>query len=58
VLAWDQYQKLLDEIGALIAGDEEGGAINGSPEYRVLGIPPSTTDSPKEVKILRKSPPS
>jgi len=30
VLSWDQYQKLLDEIGKLIAEDEEPGTVTGS----------------------------
>lgn len=30
VLTWDQYQKLLDEIGKLIAEDEEPGTVTGS----------------------------
>lgn len=30
VLTWDQYQKLLDEIGKLIAEDEEPDTITGS----------------------------
>jgi len=46
VLGWDQYQKVLDEIGILIGRDEEPPAI---------GIPVPTTDSPKEVKILPKN---
>lgn len=43
VLSWDQYKKLLDEIGKLIAGGEELGRIT---EFsgRIVGIPlPSTT---------------
>lgn len=31
VLGWDQYQKLLDEIGNLISGEEEQGGITESP---------------------------
>ncbi len=31
VLSWDQYQKLLDEIGKLISEDEEPGNISGLP---------------------------
>jgi len=31
VLSWDQYQKLLDEIGKLIGEDEERGGITGLP---------------------------
>ncbi len=51
-LGWDQYQKLLDEIGSLIGEDEE--SLPGA----IVGIPVTTTDSPKEVKMLPKSPPS
>jgi hypothetical protein len=31
VLSWDQYQKLLDEMGKLISDDEEWGKVNGLP---------------------------
>ena len=31
VLSWDEYQKLLDEIGKLIGEDEEQGRITGLP---------------------------
>jgi hypothetical protein len=31
VLNWDQYQKLLDEMGKLISDDEEWGKVNGLP---------------------------
>ena len=50
VLDWDKYQNLLDEIGSLIGEYEESGTI--------VGIPLTTTDSPKEVKVLPKSSPS
>jgi len=49
VLDWDQYQKLLDEIGSLIGEDK--GSLPGA----IVGIPVTTMDSPQEVKILRKS---
>lgn len=58
VLGWDKYQKLLDEIGKLIGGDEEQGRITDPPEHRVVGIPVTTTDSTQQVKILPKSSPS
>lgn len=48
MLGWDQYKKLLDEIGKLIAGDEE--LLPGA----IVGILVTTTDSPQEVKILPK----
>ncbi len=51
VLGWDQYQKLLDEIGSLIGEDEE--SLPGA----IVGIPLTTTDSPQEVKILPKNSP-
>jgi len=57
VLDWDQYQRLLDEIGKLIGGDEERGTITGLPGHRVVRIPVTTTDSTQQVKILPKSPP-
>jgi len=47
VLGWEQYHNLLDEIGSLIGEDEESGAI--------VGIPVTTTDSPREVKVLPKN---
>ncbi len=47
VLGWDEYQKLFDEIGNLIGGDEESGAI--------VGIPVSTTGSTDGVKKLSQS---
>jgi len=51
VLGWEQYQKLLDEIGKLIGGDEE--SLPGT----IVGIPVTTTHSPQEVKILPKKSP-
>jgi len=52
VLGWEQYQKLLDEIGKLIGGDEE--SLPGT----IVGVPLTTTDSTQGVKILPKSFPS
>jgi len=49
VLGWDQYQKLLDEIGSLIGEDNES-----LPET-IVGIPVTTTDLPQEVKVLPKN---
>ena len=49
VLSWEQYLKLLDEIGKLIGGDKE--SLPGT----IVGIPVSTTDSPQGLKILPKS---
>ncbi len=51
VLGWDQYQKVLDEIGKLIGGDEK--PLPGA----MVGIPVTTTDSTQEVKVLPKSSP-
>ena len=51
VLGWDEYQDLLDEIGSLIGEDKE------SPPGTIVGIPVTTTDSPKEVKVLPKNSP-
>jgi len=51
-LGWEQYLKLLDEIGKLIGGDEE--SLPGT----IVGVPVITTDSTQGVKILPKSPPS
>ena len=51
VLDWDDYQKLLNEIGSLIGEDEESPVV-------VTGIPIMPPDSTQEVKILPKSPPS
>ena len=45
VLSWDQYQKLLDEIGKLNAGGEALGRITES-SGTIVGIPLPTT-SPK-----------
>ena len=50
MLGWDQYQKLLDEIGKLIGEDEESLS-----ETTVMGIPVTTPDSSQEVKVLPKS---
>jgi len=47
LLCWDDYQTLLDEIDSLIGEDEESGTI--------VGIPVTTTDSPREVKVLSKN---
>jgi len=52
VLGWDDYQHLLDEVGSLIGGDEKPLPVV------VTGIPIMASDSPQEVKILPKSPPS
>ena len=51
MLGWEQYLKLLDEIGKLIGGDEE--SLPGT----IVGIPVTTTGSTQGVKILPKSPP-
>ncbi len=51
MLGWDQYQKVLDEIGKLIGGDEK--PLPGA----MVGIPVTTTDSTQEVKVLPKSSP-
>jgi len=51
VLGWDQYQKLLDEIGKLIAGGEEPGRIT-EPSGTIVGIPLSTTAPNKATKLL------
>jgi len=51
VLGWEQYLKLLDEIGKLIGGDEE--SLPGT----IVGIVVTTTDSTREVKILPKNSP-
>ncbi len=51
VLDWDQYQELLDEIGKLIGGDEKPLPVT------IVGIPVTTTDSPKEVKTLSENSP-
>ena len=56
VLSWDQYQKLLDEIGNLIGRDEERGRITG-PTGTIMGVPLPAMNSPQEVKVLPKSPP-
>jgi hypothetical protein len=58
VLNWDQYQKLLDEIGNLIGGGEQQDkAIEppGDTAHIAIGIPVTTTDSTQEVKVLPKS---
>ena len=60
VLSWDQYLKLLDEMGKLIGGDEQQDkAIEppGDTAHMAIGIPVTTTDSTQEVKILPKSSP-
>ena len=57
VLGWEQYLKLLDEIGNLTGEDEEQGRITGSPERTAVGIPVTATGSTQEVKILPKSSP-
>jgi hypothetical protein len=46
VLGWEQYQKLLDEIGSLIGEDKE--SLPGT----IVGVPVTTVDSPQQVKIL------
>jgi hypothetical protein len=46
VLGWEQYLKLLDEIGKLIGGDEV--SLPGT----IVGVPVTTVDSPQQVKIL------
>lgn len=58
VLGWEQYQKLLDEIGRLIGGDEEQGKTTEPSGHTVVGIPVSATNSAQEVKVLPKSSPS
>lgn len=57
VLTWDEYQKLLDEIGKLVGGDEEEEKALEPPSDTariVMGIPLTATDSTPEVKILPK----
>jgi len=49
VLGWEQYQKLLNEIGSLIGEDKE--SLPGT----IVGIPLTTTDSTQGLKILPKS---
>lgn len=39
VFGWNQYQKLLDEIGNLISGHEEQGKLTELPEPPVLRLP-------------------
>ena len=51
VLGWEQYQKLLNEIGSLIGEDKE--SLPGN----IVGIPLTTTDSTQGLKILPKSSP-
>ena len=51
VLGWEQYLKLLDEIGSLIGDHEE--SLRGS----IVGIPVITPDSTQGVKMLPQSPP-
>ena len=46
VPSWEQYLKLLDEIGKLIGGDEV--SLPGT----IVGVPVTTVDSPQQVKIL------
>jgi len=46
VLGWEQYLKLLNEIGKLIGGDEV--SLPGT----IVGVPVTTVDSPQQVKIL------
>jgi len=57
VLGWNQYQKLLDEIGNLIGEDEEQGRITRPAGHAVTGSPVAAMDSPQEVKVLPKSSP-
>ena len=49
VLGWEQYQKLLNEIGSLVCEDEE--SLPGI----IVGIPVTTADSTQEVKVLPKN---
>jgi len=51
VLSWGQYQKLLDEIGKLIAGGEELGKTTES-SGTIVGIPLPTTAPEKPTKLL------
>jgi len=51
VLSWDQYQKLLDEIGKLIDGGEALGRITES-SGTIVGIPLPTTAPNKATKLL------
>jgi hypothetical protein len=51
VLSRDQYQKLLDEIGKLIAGSEKTGGIT-DPSGTIMGIPLPTTSPEKPTKLL------
>ena len=51
VLGWDQYQKLLDEIGKLIVGGEEPRSIT-EPSDTIVGIPLPTTAPNKATKLL------
>jgi len=56
VLGWDQYQKLLDEIGNLIGQNEQQGKTIAPSGHMVVGIPMTTTDSAQQVKMLPKVP--
>ena len=58
VLGWDQYQKLLDEIGNLISQNEQQGKTIAPSGHMVVGIPMTTTDSAQQVKMLPKVPPN
>ena len=51
VLSWDQYQKMLDEIGKLITGGEAAGRITES-SGTIVGIPLPTTVPNKATKLL------
>jgi hypothetical protein len=58
VLGWEQYQKLFDEIGKLIGGDEQQDkAIEPLSDTAqvAIGIPVTVMDSAQEVRILGKS---
>jgi len=55
VLGWDQYHALLDEIGNLVSESHEQGKTTEPSGHVAVGIPTTTTDSFKQVKILPKS---
>ena len=56
VFGWNQYQKLLYEIGKLIGGDEEQGENTEPTSPIAIGVP--VHPPPQGVKILPKSSPS
>jgi hypothetical protein len=57
VLGWEQYLKLLDEIGKLIArdGGQDEAALSKRMAQMAIGIPVTVMDSAQEVRILGKS---